>query len=109
MGYRCLGCPVSFCRGFNISLLIEQHSLLLYNNGNFDPGSYTYRISTLGIMVVSLLRDFMQDLCRVEGSAQVNEFCFAVLRDSHQSCGLTGMSWTERKPKSLTYILHPQP
>ena len=40
MGYSCLGCPVSFCSGFNISLLIEQPSLLLYNNGNFDPGSF---------------------------------------------------------------------
>ena len=40
MGYRFLGCPVSFCSGFNISLLIEQPSSLLYNNGNFDPGSY---------------------------------------------------------------------
>ena len=40
MGYRFLGCPISFCSGFNISLLIEQPSLLLYNNGNFDPGSY---------------------------------------------------------------------
>ena len=39
-GYRFLGCPVSFCSGFNISLLIEQPSLLLHNNGNFDPGSY---------------------------------------------------------------------
>ena len=41
------GCPVSFCSGFNISLLIEQPSLLLYNNGNFDPGSYnpnTFRL-----------------------------------------------------------------
>ena len=42
MGYRFLGCPVSFCSGFNISLLIEQPSSLLYNNGNFDPGSYVY-------------------------------------------------------------------
>ena len=42
MGYRFLGCPVSFYNGFNISLLIEQPSLLLYNNGNFDPGSYIY-------------------------------------------------------------------
>ena len=39
-----LGCPVSFCSGFNISLLIEQPSLLLYNNGNFDPGSYVAHI-----------------------------------------------------------------
>ena len=39
-GVSFLGCPVSFCSGFNISLLIEQPSLPLYNNGNFDPGSY---------------------------------------------------------------------
>ena len=38
--YRFLGCPVSFCSGFNISRLIEQPSSLLYKNGNFDPGSY---------------------------------------------------------------------
>ena len=42
LGYSFLGCPISFYNGFNISLLIEQPSLLLYNNGNFDPGSYTY-------------------------------------------------------------------
>ena len=41
-GVSFLGCPVSFCSGFNISLLIEQPSSLLYNNGNFDPGSYMY-------------------------------------------------------------------
>ena len=40
LGYCFLGCPVSFCSGFNISLLIEQPSLLPCNNGNFDPGSY---------------------------------------------------------------------
>ena len=40
LGYRFVGCPVSFCSGFNISLLIEQPSSLLYNNGKFDPGSY---------------------------------------------------------------------
>ena len=40
LGYCFLGCPVSFCSSFNISLLIEQPSLLLYNNGNIDPGSY---------------------------------------------------------------------
>ena len=39
-GVSFLGCPVSFCSGFNISLLLEQPSSLLYNNGNFDPGSY---------------------------------------------------------------------
>ena len=42
LGYRFLGCPVSFCSGFNISLLIEQPSSLLHNNGNFDPGSYIF-------------------------------------------------------------------
>ena len=35
-----LRCPVWFCSGFFISLLIEQPSSLLYNYGNFDPGSY---------------------------------------------------------------------
>ena len=44
LGYRFLGCPVSFCSGFNISLLIEQPSLLLYNNGNFDPGSHNFAV-----------------------------------------------------------------
>ena len=32
--------PRIVLHGFNISLLIEQPFLLLYNNGNFDPGSY---------------------------------------------------------------------
>ena len=48
LGYRFLGCPVSFCSGFNISLLIEQPSLLLYNNGNFDPGSNGSNDEALG-------------------------------------------------------------
>ena len=43
MGYRFLGCPVSFCNGFNISLLIEQPSSLLYNNGDFDPAQMTVK------------------------------------------------------------------
>ena len=45
--------PVSFCSSFNISLLIEQPSLPLYNNSNFDPGSYRDYgdyIGVIGIM-----------------------------------------------------------
>ena len=49
LGYRFLGCPVSFCSGFNISLLIEQPSSLLYNNGNFDPCSYE-KLLTWGVI-----------------------------------------------------------
>ena len=45
LGYRFLRCLVSFCSGFNISLFIEQPSLLLYNNGNFDLGSWNWECS----------------------------------------------------------------
>ena len=67
-----LGCPVSFGKsgryrygvsffrvprivlhGLNISLLIEQPSLLLYNNGNFDPGSND-QTSCVGLQGIGL-------------------------------------------------------